>query len=104
MCPTLTERQQREREYYDQYALRDEVGEVTYDPVVGSERRPWNSYWFTYRTIADLHRDPGQKLLDVGCGDGVSAVRYAKVGYDVYGFDISENNVAKCQALPAEPG
>ena len=104
MTTTLTERQQREREYYDQYSQRYEVGEVNFDPVVGDERRPWNSYWFTYRTIADLFRHPGQKLLDVGCGDGVASVRYAKAGYEVHGFDISENNVAKCRDLAARCG
>lgn len=40
----LTPRQQREREYYDQYACRAPVEDLSFDPVDSDERRPWNSY------------------------------------------------------------
>jgi ubiquinone/menaquinone biosynthesis C-methylase UbiE len=36
----------------------------------------------------------GQKVLDLGCGDGTTAVPAAKLGADVLGVDIAQNLVA----------
>jgi SAM-dependent methyltransferase len=37
---------------------------------------------------------PGMKVLDVGCGDGTTALPAAKLGADVLGVDIASNLVA----------
>ncbi len=37
---------------------------------------------------------PGMKVLDLGCGDGTTAVPAAKLGADVLGVDIAANLVA----------
>jgi SAM-dependent methyltransferase len=37
---------------------------------------------------------PGLKVLDVGCGDGTTAIPEAKLGADVLGIDIAQNLVA----------
>jgi SAM-dependent methyltransferase len=37
---------------------------------------------------------PGLKVLDVGCGDGTTAIPMAKLGADVLGVDIARNLVA----------
>src|SRR5262244_694217 len=37
---------------------------------------------------------PGMKVLDLGCGDGTTAVPAAKLGADVLGVDIASNLVA----------
>ncbi|MFV1959186.1 MAG: class I SAM-dependent methyltransferase, partial [Planctomycetota bacterium] len=99
-----TARQQRERAYYEQYARRTPVEDVGFDPVLSPERRPWNSYWDAYRVVADLYDPTARRLLDVGTGEGVAAVRYAKVGYEVWGFDISDRNVRKARDLAARHG
>ena len=36
---------------------------------------------------------PGMKVLDVGCGDGTTALPEAKLGADVLGVDIARNLV-----------
>src|SRR5438132_7690520 len=36
----------------------------------------------------------GMKVLDLGCGDGTTAVPAAKLGADVLGVDIASNLVA----------
>ena len=36
----------------------------------------------------------GLKVLDVGCGDGTTAIPEAKLGADVLGVDIAANLVA----------
>lgn len=100
----LTERQKREREYFDEYAAKMGVDSVSFEPVLGKEKRPWNSYWAVYHLISDFYRESGQKLLDFGCGWGIAAMRYAHVGYDVYGFDISEKNIDLCRTLAEKMG
>jgi SAM-dependent methyltransferase len=37
---------------------------------------------------------PGMKVLDLGCGDGTTAIPAAKLGADVLGVDIASNLVA----------
>ncbi len=39
------------------------------------------------------------KILDIGCGEGKDAVFFAKNGYDVTAFDISETGIQKAQSL-----
>lgn len=95
----LTERQQAELEFYEEHAKRYAPREVRFDPVLGRERRPWNSYWFVYEQAMNLCRAGARTLLDFGCGKGDISVRLAKVGYDVCGFDLSPGNIAAAQHL-----
>lgn len=44
--------------------------------------------------IADLGITPGMAVLDLGCGDGTTALPAAQRGADVLGVDIAENLVA----------
>src|SRR5213592_4200540 len=42
---------------------------------------------------ARLDVTPGTKVLDVGCGDGTTALPEARLGADVLGVDIARNLV-----------
>ena len=100
----LTARQQREREYYEEFSRRQKITEINFDPVLGNEKRPWNPYWFVYQ-LAMKEFDYGRrKLLDFGCGIGIDAIRFAKIGYDVSGFDISPNNITIAKRLSERYG
>jgi SAM-dependent methyltransferase len=44
--------------------------------------------------VADLAIAPGMQVLDLGCGDGTTAVPIARRGADVLGVDIASNLVA----------
>ena len=44
--------------------------------------------------VATLDVHPGMKVLDLGCGDGTTAVPAAERGADVLGIDIADNLVA----------
>jgi SAM-dependent methyltransferase len=44
--------------------------------------------------VAGLSITPGLKVLDLGCGDGTTALPAAKQGADVLGVDIASNLVA----------
>src|SRR5688572_8598574 len=44
--------------------------------------------------VADLGITPGTRVLDLGCGDGTTALPEARLGADVLGVDIAGNLVA----------
>lgn len=95
----LTERQKREKEYYDQYASSFDLNRnIDFSPVSSSEKRPWNSYWAVYHLASELYQG-GSTLLDFGSGPGENALRFTKIGYQIEGFDISESNVAVSRKL-----
>jgi SAM-dependent methyltransferase len=54
-----------------------------------------------------VHRlgiQPGMKVLDLGCGDGTTALPAAKLGADVVGVDIASNLVAAGNRRAKEMG
>jgi len=102
--PVLTDRQIRERAYYDEYVRRRARRVVSFAPVLGRERRPWNAYWRMFELARDLFDAGARRLLDFGSGDGGSALLYARIGYEVEGFDISEANVALARELAQQYG
>ncbi len=104
MKTELTERQEREREFYEKYAKLQIDLDVSFDPVSGRERRPWNSYWRVYEMVRELYQSGARKLLDFGCGPGDSAVRFAHIGYEVSGFDIGPQNIETATKLARKYG
>lgn len=95
----LSDRQRREKDYYDQYASTLQLNrEVDFSPVISDEQRPWNSYWEIY-ALARRFFNEGMTILDFGCGPGDNALRLAKIGYKVIGFDISPTNIKLAQEL-----
>ena len=95
----LTERQWREREYYEKYSTLNAPQRVSFDPIAGIERRPWNPYWFLCESVSARYRSRGEKLLDFGCGPGVYSTLFAKLGFEVFGFDISPSNITLAEEL-----
>jgi len=100
----LTRRQQREIDFYRRYAPKQRVEEVDFAPVEGKQSRPWNAYWAVYEFARRRFVSPQQRLLDFGCGIGVAALRMARLGYTVDGFDISNDNLAVARALAERHG
>lgn len=93
-CPT--ERQRRESEHFD---TMPELREVNLDHFSKPEFGPWNPYWYVFDFVRRHYRDPRQRLLSFGCGRGANALRYARIGYDVHGFDISPKAIATATKL-----
>jgi 2-polyprenyl-3-methyl-5-hydroxy-6-metoxy-1,4-benzoquinol methylase len=103
----LTDRQVREREFYQEFVKRSgTVPQVGFAPVDGTERRPWNPYWRVFSLVARefLARGANARLLDIGCGPGIAAARYARIGYEVHGFDITEGNVEVARRVASRYG
>src|SRR6476646_5746848 len=77
-------------------------------------KAPWEKGDFT--RIADTMRESGEslaeglgitkqlKVLDLGCGDGTTALPAAKLGADVLGIDIARNLVDAGNRRAAEHG
>ncbi len=104
MDSVLTSRQERERNFYNKYAQKNNSAYKTVDisPMEkiqrGLEMRPWNSYWSIY-SLAINNYFKEAKLLDFGTGPGKNALRFASIGYKVNGFDISEENIKIAKKL-----
>jgi 2-polyprenyl-3-methyl-5-hydroxy-6-metoxy-1,4-benzoquinol methylase len=96
---SLTERQKRELEFYEEYSELTGTMEVCFDPISGTETRPWNSYWRVIEIVRQHFTSDSQRLLDFGCGKGGSSITYAKIGYEVFGFDLSPNNISIAERL-----
>ena len=74
------------------------------DPPVNPNRALWEKGDFTRiaeamrssgdALVAALGVTPGLDVLDLGCGDGTTAVPEAQLGANVLGVDIAENLVA----------
>jgi 2-polyprenyl-3-methyl-5-hydroxy-6-metoxy-1,4-benzoquinol methylase len=101
--PEFTPRQQRERDYYEKFALCCKDRTVSLAPISGREKRPWNSYWRLYEHAMSEFKK-GRRLLDFGCGWGTNTIAFAKIGYMVDAVDISEANVAHVHKLAVEHG
>src|SRR5512147_1476366 len=54
--------------------------------------------------IKGLEIKPGLQVLDLGCGDGTTAIPAAKLGADVLGVDIASNLVAAGNKRVTEHG
>lgn len=54
--------------------------------------------------VKSLGIQPGEKVLDLGCGDGTTALPAAGLGAEVTGVDISRNLVAAGNRRAAEAG
>src|SRR5262245_23876533 len=73
--------------------------EATYDAAADAFDDPANSFWarFGERTVERLDLRAGERVLDVCCGSGASAIPAARaVGPRgrVLGLDLSENLLA----------
>lgn len=56
-----------------------------------------------YKSVA-ARVQPGERVLDAGCGEGVLAVMLAKQGAVVTGCDLSKPNIERARAYAAEAG
>lgn|SRR3989338_452776 len=95
----MTERQQRERRFYEEYSRRTGPTEISFVPILGKEKRPWNPYWFVCELVMRHFNSTDQKLLDFGCGSGCYSLLFARIGYEVFGFDISSNSISEAKRV-----
>lgn len=97
----LTERQKNELEYHREHARENAAilnKPFSWDVLDRPSRRWWNPYWQMYAYLCGLNLK-GKRVLVVGCGFGDDALRLAKLGADVYAFDLSPDSLSIAKAL-----
>jgi len=97
----LSERQRRELKFYEEFS-KMHTPQAFLASISGKETRPWNSYWRVVEIAKQNFRSDDQKLLDFGCGKGELSLVLSKVGYEVFGFDLSPNNITIAKRLANE--
>ncbi|HEU4507449.1 MAG TPA: methyltransferase domain-containing protein [Pyrinomonadaceae bacterium] len=95
----LSERQRRELEFYEEFSQLNISPVVSFASIKGKEARPGNSYWHVMSVVKQHFHSADQKLLDFGCGKGDSSIIFSRIGYEVFGFDISPSNIAIAESL-----
>ena len=73
-----------------------------YEDVYGSsDEYYWgvNPSQMCLKVLSLMPPDRPLKLLDIGCGEGKDAVFFARCGYEVSAFDLSEAGVEKVKRL-----
>lgn len=102
----LTDRQKREVEYHrhraKQYASLL-AKPFSWDVLDHPSRRWWNAYWQMYDYLVKVGVS-GKRVLVVGCGFGDDALRLAKLGAEVYAFDLSPELLALARSLAEREG
>ncbi len=59
-----------------------------YDSMCGRDNKKWTEYLISLLEENGIR--PGELVLDCACGTGTLTAELARVGYDMIGFDISE--------------
>jgi tellurite methyltransferase len=89
------------------------LGYVSYDKQISiyeEEYKIPEYYWGTepskmcYRVMELIPPTRHLKLLDIGCGEGKDSVFFARNGYDVTAFDISDAGIDKTKRLAEKIG
>ncbi len=96
----FTERQKRGLEYHKEYARTQQHQNncISYEIGSSKSRRWWNQLWAMYTRLLELNLY-GKKVLVVGCGFGHEAFQLAKLGADVFAFDISHDSLSVAQRV-----
>ena len=72
--------------------------------ILKAARNPWNVPYFQ-RILTQLWIDPkGKRALDVGCGGGLLAEEFARMGYPVTGIDPSDKSLEVARAHATHNG
>lgn len=102
---SLTDRQKNEIEYHKEHArlVAKRKNKISFDVVTSADRRLHNAYWHLYTLLL---KEPlyNKKVLVVGCGAGYDALRVAKMGAQVYAFDLSPDMLKIARSSATDEG
>ncbi|OOC58474.1 methyltransferase domain-containing protein [Paenibacillus ihbetae] len=78
--------------------------------IYEEEYKTQDYYWGTepndacYQVLQLMPPTKRLKLLDIGCGEGKDAVFFARNGYEVSAFDVSDAGIEKTRSLAEKTG
>ena len=93
----LTERQQREQSFYKLQSSFEQAKNIDLDN--DANWNEWNPDHHVCQLAERRHVGAHQRVLDIGCGAGTMSVRLARMGYNVEGIDICDNNILLARTL-----
>ena len=102
MVTALSERQRRELEFYQEFSKLNDPQGISFDWISAQGAKPWNSYRRLIDIVKQRFSSEEQKLLDFGCGKGEFSIVLSKIGYEVFAFDISPNNISIAKRLASK--
>lgn len=73
-----------------------------YDQLM--EDVPYDKWLEITKTYGEKYQISGKKLLDIACGTGELSCRFASLGFDVTGVDLSEDMLAVAKAKTEAEG
>jgi len=84
----------------------NELTRQQYDEKYGGESLYWTARpsKTCFEVLQRMPPDRHLRLLDIGCGEGRNAVFFARNGYEVHAFDISDKGLKKTDQLAREAG
>ena len=71
-----------------------------WESFYSDNHRPWRGV----SDIGDIPFPAGGRILEVGCGNGKTAVALSKKGFTVVGLDFSESAVMMCRETIPDAG
>ncbi len=73
--------------------------EDTFAALLKNVSNPWRIPYFQRMLSQELKMDPkGKRALDLGCGGGILAEEFARMGFDVTGIDPSSSSLEAARA------
>jgi SAM-dependent methyltransferase len=91
--------------FWDDPHISQQMLAAHLDPQTDAASRPPQVIDQTVRWLVSyLHLQPGDRLLDLGCGPGLYCERFSRYGLAVTGIDISRRSIAYATAHAVESG
>lgn len=103
----IARRIESEKQYHKRHYTKTNASlPVNFALATSVRRKPHNLTWLMYDTVLDhFQRDlTGKRILVVGCGEGSTALNFAKSGFSVDAFDLSEEAIEVCKRRAAYNG
>ena len=99
MCSSFeygtSDRYKREQEFFDRVAERSRPPAIIPRRTIERYRRPRRpSLYPKEYMFSRAHPLSGKRVLEIGCGQGVTAVQFALLGAEVTALDISPESIA----------
>jgi 2-polyprenyl-3-methyl-5-hydroxy-6-metoxy-1,4-benzoquinol methylase len=103
MTEPCESRYQTERDFFDRVAANAVIAPMSRAVLERYACPRYPELFAKEKMFALLGQARGQKLLEVGCGEGIASVQLAYRGADVLGVDLSPESVERSPGAGPRP-